>query len=250
MLYIPLRIIYKGSHFTFHIFIAFVISFFAPVFFGSQWHQTRKGKKTCQWWSIRATTILCLHIKQFGNPLQTTTLFTANHISFLDIIALAAVTPVKFLSKATLRYWPVIGFISSSIGTVFIKRGDRRIIHQTIITISQTLQQENSLVIFPEGTTSLGKNVKKFNTGLFQAAINTNKPIQPVALRYIRNGKPDRIAAYIENDNFILTLIKIMAQKKVEVELYYCAVLDSDDYTRAELAMNSHASISEVICSN
>lgn len=228
--------------------LAFLISLAIPVFFGGQWHQNRKGKKLCQWWSVRASNILGLQIIQHGYPEKIPTLFTANHISFLDIIVLAAVTPVKFLSKESLRYWPIIGFISSSIGTVFIKRGDRRVVHKTIHAISTALQQENSLVIFPEGTTTLGASVKKFNTGLFQAAINTRKPIQPVALRYIRNGEPDRIAAYINNDNFIITLIKIMAQAKIEVELYYCAVLEADIYTRSELAINSHAMISNVIC--
>lgn len=250
MLYPVLRVLYKGTHFTVHILLGFAISCFAPICFGSQWHQLRKGKNVCQWWSLRATTILGLKIRQFGYPQQTTTLFTANHISFLDIIVLAAVTPVKFLAKETLRYWPVIGFISSSIGTVFIKRGNRRVMHHTLQIISQSLQQENSLVIFPEGTTTIGNSVNKFNTGLFQAAINTSKPVQPVALRYLRNGSPDRTAAYIDNDNFIVSLIKIMAQARVDVELVYCDVLESNVYTRAELALVSHSRISEIVCSH
>lgn len=247
MFYVPLRIIYKGSYFTLHLMLAFHISLFAPVFLGSQWHKTKTGKKLCMWWSIRTSNILGLVIKQHGCPQRTATLFTANHISFLDIIVLSAITPVKFLAKDTLRYWPVIGFISSSIGTVFIKRGNRHVIHKTIKTIGDVLEQEQSLVIFPEGTTTPGDSVKKFNSGLFQAAINASKPIQPVALRYIRNGKPDRIAAYTNNDNFIISLIKIMAQTRIEVQLYYCSVLESNEYTRSELALNSHAIISDVV---
>lgn len=250
MHYIPLRVIHKSSLFTLHITLAFLFSLFAPVFLGSQWHQKRKGKQICQWWSVRASNILRLQIIQHGDPINNTTLFVANHISFLDIIVLAAVTPVKFLSKKSLRYWPVIGFISSSIGTIFIKRGDRHAVPQTIQIIAEALQDENSLVIFPEGTTTLGTHVEKFNSGLFQAAVNTNKPIQPVALRYVRNGEPDRIAAYINNDNFIVTLIKIMAQTRIDVELYYCAALETDSATRSELAVNCHAIISDIVCQN
>lgn len=247
MFYIPLRIITKGVTFTLHILIAFLISLFAPFVLGRLWHQTAKGKSACMWWFVRASNILNIIIHQNGYPHKTTTLYTANHISFLDIIVLAAVMPVKFLSKETLRYWPIIGFITSSAGTVFIKRGNRHIMHKVIYAIENTLQQEHSLVIFPEGTTTLGNNVKKFNTGIFQAAINSGKPIQPIALRYIRNGKPDRIAAYINNDNFITTLIRIMAQDKVEVQLTYCAAFESNTGTRAELAKSSHSIICNII---
>ena len=189
-----------------------------------------------------------MQIIQYGYPQKTTTLFTANHISFLDIIVIASTTPARFLSKQALRHWPIIGFITSSAGTIFIKRGNRQVIHKTIQTISSALEQQHSLVIFPDGTTTLGVNVKKFHNGLFQAAINKHIPVQPIALRYIRDGKPDRIAAYIDKDNFIISLIKIMAQSKIDVQLSYCNVLQSQIYTRSALAKNSHAIINQIIC--
>lgn len=228
--------------------LAFIISMIAPLALGYHWYQTDKGILLCQWWFARSSSILSLQITQNGHPQKTTTLFTANHISFLDIIVIASTTPARFLSKQTLRHWPIIGFITSSAGTIFIKRGNRQVIHKTIQTISTALEQQHSLIIFPEGTTTLGDKVKKFHNGLFQAAINKHVPVQPIALKYIRNGKPDRIAAYIDKDNFIMSLIKIMAQSKIEVQLSYCSVLQSQTYTRSELAKDSHAIINEVIC--
>lgn len=247
MFYAPIRVIHKSIRFSFHIVVALLISLLSPILLGWQWHQTTKGKTMYTWWFSRASKILDLDVHQYGYPQKTTTLFIANHISFLDIIVLAAITPARFLSKETLRYWPIIGFITSRTGTVFIERGNRNVIHKTIHAMGNVLQQEHSLVIFPEGTTTLGNSVNKFNSGIFQAAINTSKPIQPVALRYVRNGKPNRTVAYIDSDNFIVTLIKIMAQTKIEVQLCFCNVIDSEQYTRTELAINSHAIISDIV---
>ena len=119
--------------------------------------------------------------------------------------------------------------------------------HTTTHALTEALKQKQTLVLFPEGTTTKGDRVDKFHPGLFQAAINADKPIQPVALSYKRNGQHDEIAAYIGNDNFIFSLIQIMAQKKTEVEMTFCNPLKNESMNRVELAATSHHLIAQAI---
>lgn len=227
--------------------VAMAISLLAPVIFGRCWYQVPKGQALFQWWTRRASNIVGLKITLHGRPPDTAALITANHISFLDILVISTTTPAGFLSKEALRFWPILGYISSRSGTVYIKRGKRNVLYKTLQALCDILQSDRSLVIFPEGTTTLGERINKFHTGLFQAAINTNSPVQPVALRYFRHGKLDRIAAYIDQDNFLITLIKIIAQPKTEVQLTYCKMIQNHTHNRRELAAASHSIISQVL---
>jgi len=240
-----LRVIYRGIHISIHLGFALMISTLAPVLYGKHWYRKKSGRQIISWWTKRTSIILGLNIIQEGQPSESNSLIAANHVSFLDIIVIASLSPATFLSKSTLRFWPIIGFAAKRSGTIFIQRGSKTTIHRITGTICHALEQQRSIVIFPEGTTTLGNTVKKFHSGLFQSAVNTGTPVQPVALRYIKNGKPDRTAAYIDKDNFIVSLIKIMAQANTEVQITYCRLLKPHSMDRAELANKSHQLISQ-----
>jgi len=247
MIYKAVRTTYRCTHFSIHIITALLICSFVLLVFKRHWFQGERGRNIIQWWHKQATCILGLTITQKGSPFNSTTLTVANHISFLDIMVIASSSPVTFLSKSTLRYWPIIGFVANSVGTLFIERHNKRSLYKTIPLLTQALNQNKSLVIFPEGTTTIGRDVGKFYSSLFQSAINANKPIQPIALRYLKNGNINTTAAYIENDNFILTLIKIMSQSKTEATITFCNTIFNNKQKRGELAMESHAAISQEI---
>jgi len=247
MFYQTIRTSYRGAQFLVHLVIALLICTFLPILLKRDWFRKKTGTAITQWWSKRATNILGVTIIQQGKPFESTSLIVSNHISFLDIIVIASTSPVIFLAKSTLRSWPVIGFIADRIGTIFIQRSNKRMIHTIKKSITTALEQKQSLVLFPEGTTTIGKTVNKFHSGLFQAAINAEKPVQPIALHYQRNGKIDDTAAYVDNDNFIINLIKIMAQAKTEVQITFCDLIDSKNLNRVELASTSHNIISRAV---
>jgi len=244
------RVSYRGTLYLFHILVALLVSIFYPFVTGKQWIYSAQGKQFKRWWHRRALDILGIHLTQQGQPTRLTSLVVSNHISFLDISVIASVCDVTFLSKSTLRFWPIIGFVSARMGTVFIPRQNKMHLLNVKYSISEIMQQNMSLVIFPEGTTTLGKTVSRFHSGLLQSAIDTNKPVQPVALSYIRAGKNDRVAAYIDKDNFVTSIIKIMAQPKTNVYISLCESLDSQSKTRHELAATSRHLISNKIHSH
>jgi lyso-ornithine lipid O-acyltransferase len=218
---------------------------------GPDWYLSAHGMAAIQRWMQRATQLLGLRIRQYNRARAASTLFIANHISFLDIPVLSAIVPVRFLAKHTIRYWPVIGTLTQLSGTVFIERGKRSLIHRTVDSLDMALREPRPVAIFPEGTTGLGDKLKKFHTGLFQAAIDSNTPVQAIALRYIRNGQIDRTAAYIDKDNFVLKILAVMAQPYTEVQIHFCAPLvPSASQSRQQLAQTAHAQIEQILNAN
>jgi len=107
-----------------------------------------------------------------------------NHLSFLDIIMMLHIIPVRFLSKAELRSWPLVGWIARGIGTVFVDRSDR----DSREAARQALAEEDTfppIVLFPEGGIfSPAEELKPFRYGAFEIAHAGTSPFYPCALQY------------------------------------------------------------------
>ncbi len=189
--------------------------------YGSNWYYTDVGSDTIQKWMQKVCVIIGLKVRTSGDLFQeSASLIVANHVSWLDIIALASTIKSTFISKSELRKWPIIGSLAGNSGTIFIKRNSRQELSMAINTISSVLNNGKSVILFPEGTTTNGKSVKKFKSSIFQSAINSNCNIQPITIQYIRNNKIDILAPYIDDNNFVLHLLKIMSQAQTIVSLH------------------------------
>lgn len=212
--------------------------------FGPRWYQKPAGRSAKRWWILTVNSLLGIRIAQYGQIDRQPLLYVANHISFLDIIAISAVTDVRFLSKHTLLYWPIIGAMAKLSGTLFIKRGKRRLISRIIHTVSEALS-DSHIVVFPEGTTSVGETVRHFHSGLFQAAIDAKVPVQAISLRYIHNGQLDRTAAYVHKDNILITLWRLLKRSYTDVHLIFNETLSSNEQTRQQLAQRAQQQIEQ-----
>jgi len=184
-----------------------------------------------------------IRIVKYGVEPIPHALFVANHISFFDIIVISALTPTTFISKDAVRYWPLIGQLASLAGVVFIKRGKRSLISRIIDTTAVALGNGGSITVFPEGTTHFSDEPKKFHSGLYQAAIDSQTPIQAIALAYIRDGGHDRTAAYIDNDNLLITLFQIMSRPHTNVHVTFCPATDPGLGDRSQLAEHTREQI-------
>ena len=242
-----LRTALRGTFVTLHLLLGVSVASALRMRHGRHWHLSDTGQGMIRWWMQNVTRCLGIRIAQYGQPAGRQVLLTANHVSFLDIIVISSIMPVRFLAKDTLRYWPIVGYLSMLSGTLFIKRGRRSLLARTIENLRHALHLERPVAVFPEGTTSLGNSVMKFHPGLYQAAIDSNAPVQAIALRYVRNGQSDRIAAYIGKDNFIMTLLRVINQPATHVHLTFCEPVTSQDKTRQQLALHTHGQVSRAI---
>jgi 1-acyl-sn-glycerol-3-phosphate acyltransferase len=160
-----------------------------------------------KWWSAKMLHLLGIALASHGTPRDGATLVVANHVSWLDILAINAVHPVRFVSKADVRHWPLIGWLVACAGTLFIERERKRDALRVVHQVADTLKLGQTVAVFPEGTTSLGDRVLPFHGNLLQAAIATATPVQPVALRFSDAGAdPSPAAAYVGDTHLLESL--------------------------------------------
>ncbi len=126
-------------------------------------------------------------------PPQGPLLMVANHISWLDILVLHAAGYCRFVSKADVKAWPVIGRMATGAGTLYIARDSRRDALRVVHHMRDALVRGEVLGVFPEGTTSDGRTLLPFHANLIQAAISAQAPVLPVALEFI-DGDSGRIS--------------------------------------------------------
>lgn len=163
---------------------------------------------------------------QWPKSQETTAhLVVMNHVSWLDIFALNAVMPVTFVAKSEIRRWPVVGWLVSGTGTIFIERGNRHAVRHVNHEIRRRIHRTESVAFFPEGTTSDGRDVVRFHTSLFAAALHEEGkavlavPIFPVGIRYFQRGARSVIPAYTGDDTLVGSIVKILSHRGLSVEL-------------------------------
>jgi 1-acyl-sn-glycerol-3-phosphate acyltransferase len=137
------------------------------------------------WWSREMLAALGARLEVRGSFRPGAKLIVANHVSWLDIMAVHAVCPqARFVSKAEVHHWPLVGRLVGSAGTLYIERERRRDSLRVMHHMAEAMAAGDTVAVFPEGTTGDGRTLLPFHANLLQAAIAHATPIQPVALRF------------------------------------------------------------------
>jgi 1-acyl-sn-glycerol-3-phosphate acyltransferase len=132
------------------------------------------------------------------------TLFVVNHISFTDVLALAAILDVRFVAKADVADWPLIGNWARRLGTLFVDRTDRRSAAAQAETLAGALAGGADLLLFPEGTTSDGTGLLPFRSSLLEAARFARR-VQPIALTYSDGAR----RGYVGEESLLANLVRL-----------------------------------------
>jgi 1-acyl-sn-glycerol-3-phosphate acyltransferase len=144
-----------------------------------------------QWWSAKLLRLLGVQLTVNGRFLPGAQLVVSNHVSWLDILAVHAVCPqARFVSKADVRAWPLLGWLIGAAGTLFIERESKRDALRVVHQMAAALQRGDTVAVFPEGTTGTGHALLPFHANLLQAALPHAIPVQPLALRFSEPGHP------------------------------------------------------------
>jgi len=175
-------------------------------------------------------------------------MFVANHISWLDIYLLDAVCPVRFVAKAEVRAWPVIGWLAVKIGTLFIERARRHDTARAGREVVDALRQGDCVAVFPEGTTSNGTLLRPFHASLLQSAIDSGARLWPVAIRYVhRDGTANLSPAYVDDMSFGTSLFRILNEPDLAAEITYLEPLPVQGRSRRELAALAEKAIANAL---
>lgn len=171
-----------------------------------------------------------------GEPL----VLVSNHISWLDIFVIDALRATRFVAKSEVRGWPLLGWLAARTGTMFIERGRRHAAAAVNRDIAAALAARDTVGLFPEGTTTLGDELRPFHAALFQAAIEIGHPLRPVAIRYRdADGAPSLAATYVGDQSFVESLWAITGERSIAAEATFgedIATAGSDRRTVARQA--------------
>ena len=212
-------------------------------------YPTRKRaaqRQLMQSWARRLLAILRVKLETRGDlpAMQQGRLLVANHISWLDAMIIAAATPAFFVAKSEVGGWPLIGWLCRRVDTLFIRRHSRRDAMNVKEHIAALLLRSEFVAIFPEGTTTNGRQVGHFHSSLLQGALDVNAIIQPVAVRYHDDkGNFSEDAAYIDDMTFVQSIWRILRSRSLQATLIYLPVMACNGQDRRTLASEAHGAI-------
>lgn len=171
-----------------------------------------------------------------------------NHTSWLDIVAVNAVRPMRALAKRDIGRWPVIGGLASAAGTIYVHREGLRSLPETVARLAETLRAGALVNVTPEGTTWCGLTHGRFRPAMFQAAIDGGVPVLPVALRFRVSGRPTTAAAFIGDESIVDSVRRVVASRGLELEMHVLEELAPGRAAdRRELAALAEAAVAPVI---
>lgn len=191
-----------------------------------------------------------------GTPDLSAALVVANHVSWLDILVISSLRPLIFVAKKDVRSWPVIGYLAHLQGCLFVDRERRTHSAHTRSNMQEALQDQRTVVLFAEGTTSDGWRVYPFKTALIGALENTRHQhtLQPLALRYThkdglplgRLDMPD--VAWYGDMELGPHLWALLRTTSLDVKVTWCSPLHADkEVGRKELARAAENAVREAL---
>lgn len=180
--------------------------------------------QTVQRWAQELVRMLGIGLVVHGRPRDGAVLLVSNHISWLDIVVLHAAQYCRFVAKAEIKDWPLLGPLASAAGTVYIERTSARDALRVVHQMAACLQAGEVLAVFPEGTTGDGTRVLPFHGNLLQAAIATQTPAQPVGLRFRdAAGQPSYAPCYVGDDSLLGSVWRTVCTSGLVVHVVFGA---------------------------
>jgi 1-acyl-sn-glycerol-3-phosphate acyltransferase len=200
-------------------------------------------------WSRQLLDVLHVELRLSGALAHPNVQVVANHVSWLDIFALHAAGPVRFIAKSEIARWPLIGRLVRGVGTLFVERTRRRDTHRVNREVLRALADGDIVAVFPEGTVTDGSKVLPFKASLLQPVVDAGGSVQPVAIAYrLSNGERARSAAY-DDVHFLGSLWRIAGLETLRVELTAGSPIATAGRHRRDLARETETAIRTALAS-
>jgi lyso-ornithine lipid O-acyltransferase len=150
-------------------------------------------------------------VSRFGTPLRRNVVYIANHVSWVDILAIAGASGSAFVAKDGIRTSPLIGWLASLNRTIFVVREDRAGVSRQIDRLRDALAETWSVTIFPEATTTDGRALLPFKTSLLKVLEPPPEGlmVQPLLLDY---GDAGRDIAWVGVERGFANALRLLAR--------------------------------------
>jgi len=181
----------------------------------------------------------------------------SDHMSWLDILTIGAVlpstrwraSPVSFVARADVAVNVAVRMMARIVRVIPIERASLRQLPEVVATVAARLYAGQTVVAFPEGTTWCGRPGQihqgsgPFYPAMFQAAVDTGRPVQPLRLRYHHgDGRFSSVPAFIGDDTLLCSIGRLMVARRTVARIYVESLqLPGED--RRELARRCQAAV-------
>jgi 1-acyl-sn-glycerol-3-phosphate acyltransferase len=208
----------------------------------SIWPQVFLGYSArCAWLKVRIV----------GTPLPGHVLFAANHVTWLDILALGGATRASFVAKDEVENWPLVGWLAGINRTLYVARQARREVHAQADQIRVALAEGRAVALFPEGTTEGGHAILPFRASLFASLFPPLEgvTVQPVAIDY---GELAREIAWTGDEGSGGNALRVLSRRgTIPLTISFLAPIDPHEAgDRKALAARAQAEVGAVLAAS
>lgn len=207
-------------------------------------------------WHKQFLKLLNIEVRIHGDVHSENQLMVANHISWKDIIVLNSIYSTRFVAKSEISGWPLIGWLSRRVGTLFVKRGNITEIRRLNEQITNLLRSGERVTLFPEGSTGEGTEISHLYPGLFQSVIDTHQSaenqlnpagVQPVVIIYKVDEQLSPHIPYTGDTHILENLWSVLSYDHITADIYFTPAIESENTTRKHLSTQSHQQMSAVL---
>lgn len=176
-------------------------------------------------------------------------LVVANHMGYLDILALSSIAPTCFVTSHELRETPLLGPIVQAGGCLFVNRLNRKKIHYEIQSLADALKNKDNITLFPEAKSTNGDEVIPFKRSLFEAAIMAKANVVPVTINYESvsgqavNLKNRDLLCWYDDTSFLTHFWRFIKHNKIVIKVEFHPEIEPAKLSSKELSMASYEQV-------
>jgi len=201
-----------------------------------------------RWWARGLLRVFGMRVRRVGTPLPGGTMFVANHVSWIDIVALHSQHMMGFIAKAEIRGWPLLGWLTAQAETIFLQRGNADSLGGVMAEMAQRLRDGRAVAAFPEGGTRDGVELGPFHARIFTAAVAADASVQPVALCFGAHCEAQPIVAFADGEHFVGNFLRLLGEPPRPVAVCFLEpILHAEHEGRRGIATLARARIQQAM---
>lgn len=245
-----LRYLYRVPMLTWHVLVHLPVTLIlmSPPFGGIRIGDDPLKHRMVRWWQRSMMRVFGFRMRRVGTPLPGPVMFVANHVSWVDIVALHGFRMMGFVAKREIASWPVVGWLATMGETIYHQRGSQESLGGVLHEMLARLRDGRAVGVFPEGRTRGGEEVGPFHARIFLAAVEANVPVQPVALRYGEGASRQTVVAFGPTESFAANMLRLLGEPGDVAEVIFLEpILPGDTDGRRRLAEIARTRILEAM---
>lgn len=179
-----------------------------------------------QSWARLCSRVLGLHVRVSGTPPRPPFFLVSNHLSYVDVLVYHSLVRGCFLAKAEVARWPVMGIMARGGNTLFIDRERRRDLTRVLDEVQAVLDGGGGVIVFPEGTSTMGAEVAPFKPSIFEIALRTGIPVSTASVTYAtpEAARPAHLSVCWWGDmGFLSHLLRLLTLPRIDAVVAFGA---------------------------